>query len=276
VVAAWKSGTCYVANAGDARAYRIPVPGLAQFEQLSSDDTLDAELERLGRRHRGAPVVHEGLMQFIGVGPDLLPHVVRVPEDSRALLLTTDGVHSVPRVFVDWLVYRGTQLQSLPERLVQVSEWGGGRDNATAIVIGLQNGGPSEPVGESDFWIAGERVAIAEVLDRRVSSGGDAVRPSAETAATTDSHTPQQKKSGGSRKPQKSRTRRARPQKTHPKDAHLPLPDFTPPSQEEVEPARSTRSEEASSDSLSTESPVKDNRSAPEPSGSRDGTEDTE
>lgn len=241
VLAAWKNGVCYVAHAGDARGYVISGAPTPQVKQLTIDDTLDAELARLGRRRDTEPELHRGLVQFIGVGPDLEPHITRVPDGSRGLLLTTDGVHSIPATVLEWIVRGATQLQSLPERLVMGSEWQGGRDNGTAIVIGFQNGSPIEPVGVADFWVGDEHVVIpatalvpgpSNLGERRLDVQVDKEAPGRPSRGN--------RKGGGGRRPSKPRSREAKPhtlQQEKREEPRLPLVDFAvPPKGEDPAP----------------------------------------
>ena len=231
VLATWNDGACFVAHAGDARAYSVAGPEGPPIKQLTIDDTLDAELARLGRRRESEPELHRGLVQFIGVGPDLEPHIVAVPDGSRGLLLSTDGVHSIPAVVLEWIVRGAAQLQLLPERLVAASEWHGGRDNATAIVVGLQNGAPAEPVGAADFWIAGERVTVPATATPQVPAKPEA-KPPAQVEPRAPGR-PTRGKRGGGRKGSKPRTREAKPRGPGEQATRLPLVDFDVPSARE-------------------------------------------
>lgn len=199
------------------------------IKQLTIDDTLDAELARLGRRRESEPELHRGLVQFIGVGPDLEPHVAAVPDGSRGLVLSTDGVHSIPAAVFEWIVRGAAQLQLLPERLVAASEWHGGRDNATAIVVGLQNGAPAEPVGAADFWIAGDRVVVPTTAPPQVPARPEA-KPSAQLEPRALGRATREKRGGGGRKGSKPRTREAKPRGPREQATRLPVVDFDVPS----------------------------------------------
>jgi hypothetical protein len=232
VLAAWKGGASFVANVGDARAYSVAGPN-SQIKQLTIDDTLDAELARLGRRRASEPELHRGLVQFIGVGPELEPHIVAVPDSSRGLLLSSDGAHSIPAAVLEWIVRGAAQLQLLPERLVTASEWHGGRDNATAIVVGLQNGAPAEPFGAADFWIAAERVAVAATAFQQLPAG-----PKANPAAPVEPREPGRatrgKRGGGGRERPKPDLREERFRRPRQQVNRLPLVEFDVPSAREA------------------------------------------
>jgi hypothetical protein len=209
-------------------------PGGPPIKQLTIDDTLDAELARLGRRRESEPELHRGLVQFIGVGPDLEPHVAAVPGGSRGLVLSTDGVHSIPAPVLEWIVRGAAQLQLLPERLVTASEWHGGRDNATAIVIGLQNGVPAEPVGAAAFWIAGDRVTVPTTATSQVPAKLLEAKPPAQVEPLAPGRATRGKRGGGGRKGSKPRMREAKPRGPREHAIPLPLVDFDVPSAREA------------------------------------------
>jgi hypothetical protein len=117
------------------------------------------QLGQLG--HPQSEGLETGLLQFIGLGPDLEPHVRGIPSGGRALLLTSDGIHSLPAPIFEWVAKNAKALQAATERLVQASEWHGGHDNATAIALGLANGyaeGHSQEF--TDFWTPYDRLVI--------------------------------------------------------------------------------------------------------------------
>lgn len=232
VLAAWKEGAGFVAHAGDARAYSVTGADDYPLQQLTIDDTLDAELARLGRRHESEPERHRGLVQFIGVGSDLEPHVAALPEVSRGLLLSTDGVHTIPAAVLEWIVRGTPQLQLLPERLVTASEWHGGKDNATAIAVGLQKGATAEPVGLADFWIAAERIAVPVTATLQLPA-----RPEAKPLTQLELGVPRRPARGkqGSGKKARSRTREAQPRKPVLDQAtRFPIVDFDVPAVQET------------------------------------------
>lgn len=151
VVAARQDDSWRVAHAGDTRAYHLRE---TDVEQLTTDDTMRGQLGQMGyAQPEGAET---GLIQFIGMGPDLEPHVRGIPSGGRALLLTSDGIHSLPAPIFDWVVRHAKALQAATERLVQVSEWHGGHDNGTAVAVGLANGfSEGRRAGFVEFWVPG-------------------------------------------------------------------------------------------------------------------------
>ena len=115
-------------NVGDSRIY-----GLEKNKppvQLSNDDTLAGVL---GSQVQGENRNH--LVQYIGMGENLEPHLVEIPPNYSTVLLSTDGVHGVPStVFADTV--RGADSHaSIVKNLLTLSDIVGGRDNATVLAV---------------------------------------------------------------------------------------------------------------------------------------------
>lgn len=115
-------------NVGDSRVY-----GLESGQspaQLSKDDTLAGFL---GSEAKGENRNH--LVQYIGMGENLEPHIIEIPRRYTTVLLTTDGVHGVPpSVFADTVL--GADSHALiVRRLLALSDIVGGRDNATVLAV---------------------------------------------------------------------------------------------------------------------------------------------
>lgn len=174
VIAAWSPPVgWYVAHAGDARAYQVDDEGYLQ--QLTTDDTVDAQLRRLGRPSTDGSRMHSQLLQYIGVGQDFEPHVSPVREMGRGLVLTSDGVHDLPLHIMEWIVRSAGHLHVVAERLVTASEWEGGRDNGTVIAISFQKGHGEPRAGVMECWLPGEHIILLAPTQKLVDverSGG--------------------------------------------------------------------------------------------------------
>lgn len=125
-------GTCYWASVGDSRVYQI---NGSKLTQLSTDDTIAGQLGR------GADVGIEQskLIQFIGIGKPLEISVSELDiSTSKTVFLTTDGVH-----YLDSTPWFGQLIKHAPDpgicvrRMVELSKWCGGPDNASAAVVTL-------------------------------------------------------------------------------------------------------------------------------------------
>jgi serine/threonine protein phosphatase PrpC len=130
-----KNGVAAIGNVGDSRIYRF-IPGSGSALQLTVDDTLEAQLRQAAGK--AADDFHDPergrLIQFIGIGRDLSPHIEvnRVSPES-AYLLTSDGIHGMGNDLVSKMVAGSASATEATGRLATLSNWLGGYDNATAI-----------------------------------------------------------------------------------------------------------------------------------------------
>ncbi|EPF68314.1 PP2C family protein-serine/threonine phosphatase [Pseudomonas syringae] len=121
------------ASVGDSRIYKT-VDGTVR--QLSVDDTIAGQL---GKRD-DENIEHSKLLQYIGMGSDLEPHVDETQHSPMgSLLLTTDGVHYLARnsILMDKVVLNSPDPGACVKRLVELANWCGGPDNATVLVMPL-------------------------------------------------------------------------------------------------------------------------------------------
>lgn len=123
---------------GDSRLYEFSLPG--RLKQVSIDDTIAGELQRLRGSH--AP---EGqfddfsnrLAQYIGIGEGLEPRTydLNTSSSKSAYLLSTDGIHTIAASTLEEIITSAPSLYVAVTRMVNVSRWCGGKDNASAICI---------------------------------------------------------------------------------------------------------------------------------------------
>lgn len=146
-------GNFEAVNVGDSRIYVSRNGGL---EQISVDDTIAGQL-----KHQPAPsLLNNKLLQFIGIGEDLEPHLLDIPSINEldSLLLTSDGVHFVEHGILKSMSMQKVSSTELTKRLLYVAKWCGGRDNASVIAISDLNSFfyPSENVktGTVQLWDA--------------------------------------------------------------------------------------------------------------------------
>lgn len=163
VVAAVSPSGRFVAHAGDSRAYLATSD--SGLTQLTVDDTVKAQLEKMGRAADDGARLHSQLLQFVGIGKGLEPHVAAVPAGGRGVILMTDGVHSIPIAVMEWIARGSTQLVPFADRLVAASD---GKDNGTVVVVSFQNDQPSPPrMGCAEFWLPGDHVVVVPALPTR-------------------------------------------------------------------------------------------------------------
>lgn len=126
-------------SVGDSRVYLETEQKLLK---LSTDDTIAGQLGRdaIENPEQGR------LLQFVGMGSDLQPHVYEIESKvSDRLLLVTDGVHYLRRYSscMDKVASNATDPGVCAKRLLELASWCGGHDNATVVIMPLCNEGDS-------------------------------------------------------------------------------------------------------------------------------------
>lgn len=128
-------GSAAAVSVGDSRIYAAD--NRKQLKQISIDDTIAGELNQLkGLQGSRADwdTFSDQLAQFVGIGEGMEPRVYPVATDLT-YLLTSDGTHYISPDTLKQIVSVGATPQLVVSRLLQVSRWCGGSDNATAICI---------------------------------------------------------------------------------------------------------------------------------------------
>ncbi|WP_237058462.1 PP2C family protein-serine/threonine phosphatase [Microbulbifer sediminum] len=122
-----ETGKMYAVNVGDSRVYGI-IEG--NLKQLSKDDTLEGQFGNDGNLFQGR---HE-LIQFVGMGGDIVPNSIPFPQESKGWLISTDGVHFMASEVLEKVAKNASESGVAAFRLTEMSKWLGGNDNATCIV----------------------------------------------------------------------------------------------------------------------------------------------
>ena len=119
---------------GDSRIYAIHQQ--KPPTQIGSDDTLSDQLQKVtGRVAVGVTDPFAGqLTQFVGMGEGIQPHTNWI-RGNESYLLTSDGIHGISAPTFNDIVSAAENPRELVTRLVTVSRWCGGRDNASAVLI---------------------------------------------------------------------------------------------------------------------------------------------
>jgi hypothetical protein len=118
-------------SVGDSRVYFTSGSGLVQ---LSVDDTIAGQL---GKKE-DAEIEQSKLLQFIGMGSDLEPHIEKIYGDPEgSVILTTDGVHYLDKSpgWLGRIVFNSPDPGVCVKRLVELASWCGGPDNASVAVM---------------------------------------------------------------------------------------------------------------------------------------------
>jgi len=130
-------GVCYGVNVGDSRIYSVT----SRFElhQVSTDDTIGGVVARVkgedASKYDGGEYSKQ-LAQFIGLGDSLSIDLIRL-DSGQGYLLTSDGAHDLPGGIFERIVigFEGAGAQESVKRLLQLSNWLGGYDNATVAYL---------------------------------------------------------------------------------------------------------------------------------------------
>lgn len=140
------------ASVGDTRIYKQGEQG--ELSQLTVDDTIAGRLAELTNspieQLSGGPFGHH-LAQIIGQSSPVVPQMIhsgalvngsKRPSDAprSGLLIASDGAYRVGKDLLDLLARHATSARELVQRVISVSEWIGGDDNATAMYISLHEG----------------------------------------------------------------------------------------------------------------------------------------
>jgi PPM family protein phosphatase len=121
-------------SVGDSRIYLSTLE--KDVKQVTVDDTIAGELNKLkGFEPRsGSNTFADQLAQFVGIGEGMEPRIYPIDTDLT-YVLTSDGAHNTnPDTFSQIVSYAGTP-QLIVTRLLHLSRWCGGADNATAICV---------------------------------------------------------------------------------------------------------------------------------------------
>lgn len=126
-------------HVGDSRIYALRE---ASAVRLTVDDTLAEQLRQVrGEALTDDPSARDNrLVQFVGMGPNLEPHVVDLtaPDDGqlfKSFVLSTDGAHYIGDELISQMVAAGLEASRLSSQLVSLSRACGSTDNASLVVL---------------------------------------------------------------------------------------------------------------------------------------------
>jgi serine/threonine protein phosphatase PrpC len=144
-----------VVNVGDSRIYcDVTTPdGNRTLDRLTVDDSLADAFGGEGR----------DLLQFIGMGEGLTPHIRDAPSEAQGLLITTDGVHFLDSTLFTQIFLQSDTLKQAVDRLAALARWFGGPDNATiaAFALGeLRKAEREMEEGVLEIWTPSESLEI--------------------------------------------------------------------------------------------------------------------
>ncbi|BBD38231.1 hypothetical protein Amn_31110 [Aminobacter sp. Y103A] len=122
----------WAVHVGDSRLYECGAEeGLSL---LTRDDTIGGQLRPPGSADEDT--LDNRLLQFVGIGAPIEPHIFRLPKGMEpTYLLTSDGAHSLGRRTLDGIARRSRSPAELVRKVVFVAEAVGVEDNSTAVAI---------------------------------------------------------------------------------------------------------------------------------------------
>lgn len=130
-VAVDHDGAVAFVNVGDSRVF---AGTRAHAQQISIDDTIGARLAKFRKRNEPSSDDRQ-LIQYIGMGPDLEPNVAHIPGQVERVLLVTDGAYAIGAEMLLALWQQASDAREITSRTVELSDWLGGFDNATSLVL---------------------------------------------------------------------------------------------------------------------------------------------
>jgi len=128
------------ANVGDSRIYRLDDEYLTQ---LTQDHSLVAELTRAGQITEFEAAHHPQrnvLTRALGVGDEVAVDLWEFPiEAGHRYLLCSDGlINEVNDVTIEHILRQAPEPVQAAERLVDMANASGGRDNITVVVVDVE------------------------------------------------------------------------------------------------------------------------------------------
>ncbi len=115
-----------IINLGDSRIYACGKG--VKVERLTVDDSLEEAVGGHGR----------DLLQFVGMGAGIKPHIRTVPSHVSELALTTDGIHYIEADTLASVLYHASDPKAAVDRLSALARWCGGHDNASLALVDLK------------------------------------------------------------------------------------------------------------------------------------------
>lgn len=127
-----------ICHVGDSRVYRVRE---GRIEQLTEDHSLVQQLFREGTLSQAelktSPHRHV-LTQALGIQPIIQPGLwIEEPQTGDAFMLCSDGIHGAvePDEMRDLLTQNRHDLQLACDKLVDLANARGGRDNSTIVIV---------------------------------------------------------------------------------------------------------------------------------------------
>lgn len=169
-----------IVNLGDSRIYAFG--GGMKVERLTRDDSLAEAVGGHGRE----------LLQFVGMGEGMQPHIRPVPAGTQNLAITTDGIHFVEAATLEAILAHTVELKSASERLSALARWCGAPDNASSAMVDLQLLVERIRRGEDDgiqLWDSGGSLTAIWLREDAPNDVGGSVSPPAPKSPIAEAST---------------------------------------------------------------------------------------
>jgi len=150
-IGATNKGEWACVNVGDSRVYGYLVNG--EVKQISTDDSLGNMLS--GMEVVTPPAQFRELLQYVGMGKGIQVHGIELstPDIYNCLFLTSDGAHEIDQqLFKDIVVNAGSP-REIARRLTTLSDWKGGKDNATVSAWAVNTSNINEFISEDRGYL---------------------------------------------------------------------------------------------------------------------------
>ena len=138
-IGATSNGNWACVNVGDSRVYGFLKNG--EVKQISTDDSLGNILSEM-KKVANPPSHSRELLQYIGMGKGIQVHGIPIsnPDLYNCLFLTSDGAHEIDQQLFREIVVNAGSPREIVRRLTMVSDWKGGKDNATVAAWAINTG----------------------------------------------------------------------------------------------------------------------------------------
>ncbi|GGO94900.1 PP2C family protein-serine/threonine phosphatase [Stakelama pacifica] len=196
----------FIANVGDSRIYAF---GRGRgVERLTTDDTLVEAVGGSGRE----------LIQFVGMGEGLQPHVQQSRSEHPRYAITSDGIHYIVPETLAAVAEHAPSIRAFAERAAAAARWCGSPDNATLIAFDLSERDDRVAPRASDGIIFSDSFSSLQI----VPMGDQQPRPSAASppvlGVAESEPSAQELQPAGQRQPEQPKRRRGKSQKSKAKE----------------------------------------------------------
>ena len=194
-----KRGAAHYVNVGDSKIYTA-TRSSPNLNRLTIDDTLKEAFGGQGGE----------LVQFIGIGHPLLPRDGTLPFDTEDVFLTSDGAHFAETSLLATIVEKAPNPINAAERLIALSRWLGGPDNASVSAFRLSEIAKhlvNSALSPATIWSGSEQLQIVFEPQEFQSNQGSVKSRSKAEIQNVDQPKPKAEGTSSKRKPKKKQHR---------------------------------------------------------------------